>query len=901
MGLTSGTRLGPYEIVAPIGAGGMGEVYRARDSRLGRDVAVKVLPEAFARDAERLSRFQREAKVLASLNHPNIASIYGFEDSGSVHALVMELVEGPTLADRIARGAIPIEEALPIAKQIAEAVEYAHERGIVHRDLKPANIKLGDNDAVKILDFGLAKALDADATQRDMSSSPTVTHMATQAGIILGTAAYMSPEQAKGKAVDRRTDIWAFGCVLYEMLAGKMAFSGESITETLAAVIREEPDWSLLPANTPPAIRRLLARCLKKDARQRLQSMGDARIAIEEVLSGAPEDSRSSAALGLPILAPLWRRALPWSLVATLTLVAGAAIWRPWHAAPTPPAVAHLTISLQPSEQLFPNAGGLAISPDGAYVAYTSTPSPGGTRQLSLRPMERSEAVLIPGSEDASGPFFSPDSEWIGFTADGKLKKVAVAGGTPIVLCDKTDITSGSWAQDGTIYFFESRGRIMAVSATGGTPQAVATSETAAGELDPRWLELLPGGQDILYVSGGTRADNSDDANIVVQSLKTGERKTLIQGGTSPEYLSTGRLIYAQGGRLLAVPFDLRRLEITGTAVPVVEDVWQGNAGYAAYSVSGDGSLTYINGGEGAELVSSLNRVDRAGAAQRLIDSAHPFGDLSLSPDGAHVAIMNALYPPLWEIWVSDLGRGTLDRLTFSKPGDRAYDPVWTPDGKQVIYSDCDETSCRIMSRPADGSGTQELLFSGNDFMNPMSCSPDGKLLVFARQLKEYNDLWVLTLAGEHKARPLIESSFDTVEAQISPDGRWIAYASKESGRKEVYAQPFPDLGGKWQISTEGGGEPRWSHDGRELFYSNGDKMMVVEIEAQAGFAPGSPRLLFDQPYQHGMESAKYDVAPDGQHFVMLKMDEAQSTQLQLRVVLNWGQEVTQLLGAGTK
>jgi eukaryotic-like serine/threonine-protein kinase len=905
MALQPKQRVGPYEILCAIGAGGMGEVYQARDTKLGRDIAIKVLPEAFAHDADRLARFQREAKTLASLNHPNIATIHGLEQSNGTSYLVMEMVRGETLAERIGReGAVPVEEALKIAVQIAEALEAAHEKGVIHRDLKPANVKVTPEGKVKVLDFGLAKAFAGDVADSNRSQSPTLSAVATMQGVLLGTAAYMSPEQARGKAVDRRTDIWAFGCVLYEMLTGKQAFDGEDITEILAAVVKTEPDCQALPPSTPAQIRTLLKRCLQKDKTRRMRDAGDAYIEIEEAQSApVPADPRSAVAskLGgwrLPALVSL--------VVLVVAALAGSVGWnlKPVPAPSARSVVTRFIVALRPSEQVAPAGGGLAISPDGTYLAYTSAPSAGGTRtafavsmeesrytrQIFLRPMNRSEAVPIPGTDNATGLFFSPDGQWIAFTADGKLKKVPLGGGTPILLCERLGGGTGSWGPDGTILFPEPAGKLMRVAAAGGTPEVVPTTEVKPGENGPGFPEVLPGGQAILYAIGG--GVYYDDAAIVAQSLRTAERKTLIQGGTSPHYLSTGHIVYAQGGRLLVVPFDLRRLEVTGTAAPILEDVWQGPGGYAAYSVARNGSLAYINGGESAGVTrSTLNWVDRTGAARRLSEN-HLFFSPSLSPDGQRVAITNGDLAPIFDVWISDLNRGTLARLTFGKPGELAASAVWTPDGKRVIYSVANR---KLMWRPADGSGTEEQLFSGSDLIFPLSCSPDGQLLVFYQIHGEHRDLWALTLAGNHEARPLIESPFDKVEAQISPDGRWLAYASNESGHQEVYAQPFPDLGGKWQISTAGGAEPRWSRDGHQLFYLSGDKMMVVEIQTKAGFSAGSPRLLFDQPYAHNTllgRAATYDVAPDGQHFLMLRADDTQSSQLQLRVVLNWTAEL---------
>jgi serine/threonine-protein kinase len=895
-----------YRITARLGAGGMGEVYRSTDTRLGREVALKFLPDLFADDAERLARFQREAQLLASLNHPHIAAIYGLEESAGIHFLALELVEGPTLAERIAEGPMPMAEALGIAMQIAEALEAAHEKPIIHRDLKPANIKLTADGQVKVLDFGLAKALEGEMDEDDIANSPTLSRVATRAGVLLGTAAYMSPEQAKGKRADRRADIFAFGVVFYEMLTGKQAFSGDSIPEILAGVLKQEMDWSALPSDTPPAIRRLLRRCLEKDARRRLRDIGDARMEIVDTLAAPQAETAIAApAVAPPMPAqPLWQRALPWSLAAVLAAVTALAFWRPWIPAPARPVVARFAASLQPSESLNPATGGLAISPDGAYIAYMSTPSSGAARQLFLRAMDRAEAIPIPGAEGATGLFFSPDSQWIAFTAGGKLKKVPRAGGTPITLCDKSIGHTGTWGPDGTIYFFEPAGKLMRVPGAGGAPEVLATIEAKPGENEPRWPEVLPGGEAILFAMGGTPL--YDDATIIAQSLKTGERKTLIQGGTSPRYLSTGHIVYGQGGRLLAIPFDLRRLEVTGAAAPVLEDVWQAAGGFLAYGVSGNGSLAYVNGGQAGVLArSTLHWVDRSGDA-RPVGSAHAFVDPSLSPDGQRLAIRNGDIAALSDIYVSDLNRGTLTRLTFAKPGEQTYSPVWTPDGTRVIYSLSSGAGAgtagrggawKIMWRSADGSGAEESLFSGTGAMFPLSISPDGQLLVFQQGPVARRDLWVLPLAGERKARPLLEGSFDEVAAQISPDGRWLAYVSNETGRQEVYVQPFPGLGGKWQVSATGGTEPRWSRDGRQLFYRSGNKMMAVDVQTRSGFAAGTPRMLFDQPYAiNPNAAARYDVAPDGQHFLMLKVDETLSSPLELRVVLNWADEVQRRL-----
>ncbi len=524
--LNPGTKLGPYEITTEIGKGGMGEVYRARDTKLGRDVAIKVLPEAFARDAERMARFEREAKVLASLDHPNIAAIYGVEDSGATHALIMQLAEGPTLAERIAAGPIPIDDALRIAKQICDGLEYAHEKGIVHRDLKPANIKISREDAVKILDFGLAKAIEGDASSFDPGNSPTLSRLATQAGIILGTAAYMSPEQAKAKPVDRRADIWAFGCVLYEMLTGKQPFRGESVIDTLAAVTKEEPDWSLLPKDTPARVRILLQRCLQKDPKQRLQAIGDARITLDEILSGTPESASSAAAPASSLPAPFWRRALPWALfgAAAIAGVVG------WILKPTPPQpVTRAVINLPPGQRLagFNNLV-LALSPDGSQVAYVATTQEqgGATQQIYLRKMDSLDASPVPSTDGAIDPFFSPDGRWLGFFAGGKLEKVSVYGGPAQVLADDPAPLGASWSNQGTIAFSLMTTPIYQIPDSGGIPQLVTRRES--GDLGHWWPEFLPDGKVVLFYNG---------SSIFAQRIGTGERWNLASGGESPRYL----------------------------------------------------------------------------------------------------------------------------------------------------------------------------------------------------------------------------------------------------------------------------------------------------------------------------------------------------------------------------
>jgi serine/threonine protein kinase/Tol biopolymer transport system component len=896
MARSPGSHVGPYEILSAIGAGGMGEVYRARDAKLGRDVAIKILPEAFARDAERMARFQREAKVLASLNHPNIASIYGLEDSGATHALVMELIEGPTLADLIKSGPIPIDEALRIAKQITEALEYAHERGIVHRDLKPANVKVTNDDAVKVLDFGLAKAIEGDAASIDIATSPTMSRMATLAGVLLGTAAYMSPEQAKGKSVDRRADIWAFGCVLYEMLAGKMAFRGESVTDTLAAVIKEEPDWSQLPAMTPIRVRVLLQRCLQKDPRQRLRDIGDARISLDEVPAGAPDPSPAGTA---GISALVWRRAL---IVGSGTLLLGATVGSvaTWVLKPSPSeppqSITRMVIDLPAGQQLssLDRGPAVAISPDGTQLAYVATQ--GGTQQIYLRAMDRLDAKPIPGTEGAIQPFFSPDSQWMGFFDGGKLMKIPVTGGVPLTLCNAVALYGASWSDRGVIGFVPSlTSTLQEVSDAGGAPQPLTRFEK--GENSHRWPEFLPGGTAVLF-GASTISSSWTNAEVAVQTVGTGERSNLAQGGFSPHYAPSGHLIYAQGGRLMGVPFDTQRLAVTGAAVPVVEDVLQfTNTGAAQYSSSTAGTLVYVPGGA-QSAQRRLVWVGRNGVEQALPSSPRAYRYPRLSPDGRRVAL--GIEGSEIDIWVYDLARDALTRLTFQ--GGFNLLGAWAPDGKRIAFGSTKEGPQNLFWQMADGSGEMERLGSSEYAQTPISWSPDGQLLAFVETNPTTGyDIWVLRMS-DHRAEPFLRTPFAESSPRFSPDGRWLAYVSDESGRFEIYVRPYPGPGGKWQVSTEGGTEPVWNRNGRELFYRNGDKMMAADISTESGFAAGKPRMLFQGKYvPTPATSANYDVSPDGQRFLMLKPSEQEAAPTQIDVVLNWFEELKRRVPVGTK
>jgi serine/threonine protein kinase len=897
MTIAAGTRFGSYEVVAQIGAGGMGEVYRAHDTKLARDVAIKVLPANFVNDPERLSRFQREARMLAALNHTNIATIYGLEQSGGVTCLVMELVPGETLAERVKAGPVPIEEALKIAVQIAEALEAAHEKSIIHRDLKPANVKVTPENKVKVLDFGLAKAFEGDATAEDMGNSPTLTRAATMQGVILGTAAYMSPEQARGKAVDKRTDIWAFGCVLYELLTGKHAFDGEDTTEILAAVLKSEPDWNRLPTTTPPAIRMLLKRCLQKDRTLRLRDAGDVRIELNEALSAPSSMSQSIAAPVIAIRA-LGRRELflgsgAWLMVAAIASIA-TWILKPL-SSPLLQPVSRLTITLPPGQQLagLDHGPAVALSSDGTQIAYIARQ--GGVQQLYLRAMDSLVAKPIPGTDGAVNPFFSPDRQWVGFFADGKLKKASMSGGAVLSIGEAASPNGASWGSQGTIAFAPTNvSSIQQMPDTGST--ATPLSNFNNQENSHRWPEFLPDGKTVLFAAGLT-AGNWASAQVTVQPPGTGSRRNLVPG-TAPRFAASGHLVYAQVGNLMAVPFDPQRLALTGAAIPVVEGVLQSASnGYAQYDLSNTGSLVYVSGGLQSNQ-SKLVWVNRNGTEQPLSAPEHNYVYVRLSPNGRRVAVAIAEDQGS-QVWLYDF-QETLTRLTFVGLANNV--PTWTPDGKRIAFLSNKEGQ-NVFWQLADGSGGLEQLTT-NDFLHAaLSFTPDGQQMAFIESNPTTGyDIWVMRMS-DRKAQPFIRTPFNESCPQFSPDGHWMAYVSNESAHNEIYVQSYPGPGGKWQISTEGGTEPVWNRNGRELFYRNGNKMMAVDVATQPTFAGGKPRVLFEGPYVPTPATfPNYDVSPDGQRFLMLKPSEQdQAAQTQINVVLNWFEELKQKVPTGTK
>jgi eukaryotic-like serine/threonine-protein kinase len=891
MTLTAGTRLGPYEITAQIGVGGMGEVYRAADTNLKRQVAIKVLPAALAADPERIARFQREAEVLASLNHHNIAQIHGFERSDGMTALVMELVDGPTLVGRIAEGPVPLDEAVRIATQIAEALEAAHERGIIHRDLKPANVKLRSDGAVKVLDFGLAKAMEpAGAAGANVSNSPTISMDATQRGVILGTAAYMSPEQARGKPADKRTDIWALGCVFYEMLTGQQAFPGDNVQEIIAGVLKSEPAWDALPESTPPGIRALLRRCLQKDVKHRLRDAADVQIQMHDALTALPGPSVSVPA------APLWRRPLPLLFTAVVSVIIGSTASLALRPSPTtfPSHVERLTIGVGPDSVLNLTAPeNVALSPDGTHLVYAGVD--GGTFRLYLRPMDSLEGRPLSGTENGHTPFFSPDGQWVGFFAGSDLKKAPIVGGAVLNLTSSGfgPVQRGAtWGANDTIVFAAgNRNPLWRVPAAGGDRQQV--TKLRQGEFTHRWPQFLPDGKTLLFTVGMTNSTTVDDAAIALLRPGATEHEILIRGGTYPRYVPTGHLVYYRAGTIMAVPFDLDRLQLLGSPAPVQEGVMSsaGGAGGALFSVSERGTLVYVPGGpQQGEF--KLAWVDRNGKEQDIPDSRVD-NTVRLSPDGQRAALVLEN-----DIWVYDLYRGTLTRLTFE--GNNAG-PNWSPDSKRIVFRSIrGEQGEQIIWKLADGTGSEEVLLHGQYLERPGSFTPDGKTLLYAEVTpKTGSDLWVLPLAGERKPHPYLSTPFNEDTVRLSPDGRWVAYVSDESGRYEIYVRPFPDAnGGKWQITTDGGQEIAWAPGGTELFYRAGsarERMMVVDIQSQPTFMPGRPRLLFAAPYFSRVATGSdYGVSPDGQRFLMIKAPArgVTSASQQLNVVLNWFEDV---------
>ena len=835
----------------------MGEVYQARDTKLDRDVALKVLPESFARNPDLLARFEREAKTLASLNHPNIAHLYGLEESGGVLAIIMELAPGPTLGALIKQGPVPMEEALRIAHQISDALEAAHDNGVIHRDLKPANVKITPDGVVKLLDFGLAKAMDAERPHADPDNSPTLTMGATKEGAILGTAGYMAPEQIRGTPADKRADIWAFGVVLYELLTGKKAFTGGTSTDILAASLRAELDWGALPENTPAGVQRLLERCLERDRRKRLRDIGDAWLVAEGTAG---------------VAAGPGRRVWPWiALAGVLCAALMMALWkRPAVDAP----VRRLNVVLG-SEVNLPVARGPAVilSPDGGRIVYISS-GKSETRQLYTRRLDQAEARVMEGTEEADAPFFSPDGLWIGFFAGKKLKKAAVEGGSPVTLSDAPleRLSSGSWGEGDQILATVGTGLAL-VPASGGSPQMV--TKPAAGELH-RWPQLLPGGKWAVFTSNTTAY--ADSGVVEAVSVASGERRVLHRNGSFGRYVAGkkgGFLTWVYSGTLYAAEMDRERMEVTGAARPVLEGVAFSDApGGAQISFANDGTLLYIP--QKAASVSTIVWLDAMGRMEPLLAKPGSYSFPAVSPDGKQLAFLQRTGGNT-DIWIHELERAVPRRMTFTPESEYVF--VWTPDQKWILYS----MGKQIRAVRTDGSAEPVVIFESKSFVFLHAISRDGRWLAFCVQgVSTANDLWTASLEGTAEelkvvnAKPFNASPFVEIYAGFSPDGKWLAYASDESGVMEIYVRPFPSGNGKYQASSGGGLAPVWAGNGRELYYrSEEDQLMVVDYKSSGGSLSFSrPRVWSERKIPGGNNLRNFSPAPDGKRFAVVMAAE---------------------------
>jgi len=867
--LSRGMKVGSCEILDQIGAGGMGEVYRGRDTKLGRDVAVKALPEGFTQDADRLARFEREAQILALLNHPNLAIIHELMEAGSSKYLIMELVEGETLAERIARGPLPIDEALAIAKQIADGLEAAHEKGIVHRDLKPANVKITPEGRVKVLDFGLAKVFESTATPPNFSNSPTLSALQTLGGVILGTAAYMSPEQARGKNVDRRTDLWAFGCVLYEMLTGRQAFpNGETLSDTLVSILSREPDWSALPADTPPKIRTLLERCLRKDPRLRWSDARHARIEIEEVGSEptiADKPTRKTSS----------RREYVLAAVAALSLLsAGALAVRTFFS--SPPSARPVRFDVLPPEGgRFTGAAGNFLSPDGSRMVLMVTVE--GKTQLWIRPLDSSTAQPLPGTDDAASPFWSPDSKYIAFFAEGRLKKISVAGGPVQLVCNQPG-REGTWSIQDVILIGGNGGPLLRVPASGGQPTPATELDASRKENTHDYPYFLPDGRHYLFMarSGG----GPESWHGYVGDLNSKERRPLPGINSGAKYSSTGHLLFYRERAMVAQPFNLSRLELEGEAVTIAEEVAGGPNPW--FGVSSDGHLAFET--QASARTSGLVWFDRAG---KELSTLPPIGErylADLSLDDRYASLVGSSGAP--DIWVLDIAKGIISRFTSNPAVDTS--PKWSPDGKTIAFQSNRDGVFNLYQREFGVVGEDKLLFKSDKSKTLSDWSRDGRYIVYT----EDGDIWALPMSGERRPLRVTDTPFAEANPKISPDGHWIAYSSNESGnRMEVYVQSFPQPGAKQQVSTKGvlrereanaaRGRLHWRPDGKELFYLAPDfTVMAVPITSNgASLNAGTPVRLFQSRGNSG-----FQVSSDGRFLLGVNTD----FESPITVILNW-------------
>ncbi len=951
-----GTTLAHFKITDKLGEGGMGEVYRAEDTKLGRQVAIKVLPDAVANDPERLARFEREAKVLAALNHPHVAAIYSIESAlpagrpgapfasqdevdatlreppvGSaakadveagdrgverqhppakpreqparpIHFLVMELAEGEDLTERIARGPVPVEEAVAIALQIATALEIAHEQGIVHRDLKPANIKVGKDGQVKILDFGLAKAMESHGgtgADASVSMSPTLTAQMTGAGIILGTAAYMSPEQARGQEADPRSDIWSFGVVLQEMLTGQRAFQADTVSDTLARVLMQEPDWDALDRRLPPRITHLLRRCLERETRSRLQAIGEARIALESYIADpnaaepAVAAESPSAAAGSSVLrrAPLW--------LALGLLVGGlAAFWLARRSVPDTPAAA-LRYAIDPVEGTVAGSedtNGLDISRDGTKIVYVGTTAGGSNTRLYLKTNVDAEPRALPETEGARSPFFSPDGQWIAFFSENDLRKVSLLGGSPISLAPTRDRRGGVWHPDGSIYFVgHSAAPLSRVAESGGDVAQITQLDTERRERTHRWPSLVPGGKAILYTSDThDSTEYYDDARIEAVNLATGEQKVVLEGSSRAVAVASGHLIFARDGSLFSIPLNLDTLEVSGDPRLVVQGVLTVVvSGAVQFAISDTGTLAYVPGEKTSEIF-DLVWLTPEGESELASSEQGVYFQVALSPQGDRAALVSSMRDSQ-DVWILDMERGTLSRFTFEASN---MNPIWTPDGKGLVFSsNRDGTHPKPYLKSANGIGEPQLLWDAPDEALASSLSSDGRWLAVELSQSQDNreqstEIWIVDLTGEREPVPFIQDRNRNRYPSFSPDDRWLAYVSSESGTDHVYVRPFPAADGKWQISTVFAREPRWTPDGKRLFYRSVEGPKYVDIDTTQGLRAGRP-VLIEPDNIGGPFNMTYSFQPNGERLLALRSHVDDESQWRVHVILGWEDQLT--------
>jgi Tol biopolymer transport system component len=902
-----GRRLGSYEISAQIGEGGMGRVYKAKDSQLGREVALKVLPEGLTQDAERLARFEREAKLLASLNHPNIAQIYGLETSGGSPALVMELVEGPTLADRLAQGSLPIDESLSIARQIAEALEEAHEKGIVHRDLKPQNVKASIEGKVKVLDFGLAKAMEppgaasggaAGGGAVNLTHSPTLTSPAlgTLQGVILGTAAYMAPEQARGLGVDKRADLWALGVILFEMLSGRRLFEGELVTDVLAGVLKQEIDWSALPPETPPALRRLLRRCLERKPENRIRDAGDVRWELDEIARAADEGVAAPAAASeaevIAGRAPGWRWLAAGALGLALGL--GLAFALGWLGPRKVAARSVKSFVLPPEKTSFafrPSIGGPVLSPDGTKLVFPAS-DPSGRTSLWVRPLDSTGARELTGTEEASYPFWSPDSRWVGFFVSGKLRKIDVTGGPPETVCDAPSGRGGSWSPEGVIVFApQVFSGLQRVSAAGGSPIALSELDAERSQTSQRWPVFLPDGRHFLYWAGVPLNSAEDQGDgIFIGSIDGGKAEFLLPSDSDALYAPPGYLLFLREGLLMAQGFDASSRKLRGDAFPIAEQVASPqNYRLGDFSVSQEGTLVYQTGEAG---LSQIVRLDAKGSVVGQVGEPASIDGFRLSPDGTRLAIqISDARSKNVDLWIADLARNVLTRFTFD-PG-LEISPVWSPDGTRIAYSSNSGThNLDVYVKAASGAGEAKMAMKSDLTKYPSDWSSDGRYLamtVIDPHGKTRSDIWIAPVGGGGEPSSFLATPFSESNAVFSPDGHWLAYQSDESGTVQVYLTPFPGPGGKWQVSQSGGRRPVWRRDGRALDFEGPDGTLYeAEVTEKGGAVEvGTPvERMKLSPFVTSGSSAAYELETGGRGVLAIR--QVDNSSMPLTLVTNW-------------